>query len=185
MDISMLEHFELWLPVVGYEGLYEVSNCGRVRSLAREVNSRYPGRLRIIPGRVRLLTKNRFGYLIVSLTEKTGRKRHPMVATLVATAFIGPRPPGLQIDHKDGDKQNNGVWNLHYVTPKENRNAGNFAYEPAHGETHSFAKLSDAEVIEIRRLIIEGMSQRAIAKLFNVTQSHISRIKTKNVRRMQ
>lgn len=64
-----------------------------------------------------------FGYKRVSLRNATGAK-HFSVHSLVAEAFIGPRPEGLQVNHKDENKLNNQVENLEYVTPKENSNHG-------------------------------------------------------------
>lgn len=168
----MFEHFERWLPVIGYEGLYEVSNCGRVRSLGRYL----PHNNRTIPGRVLTPVLNGGGYLCVNLFSEDHKRNHLAIAHLVAAAWIGPRPGGLQIDHKDGNKQNNAKWNLRYLTHKENANAGNFKFHPPHGETHRRAKFSDADVIEIRRLSMEGMRRKDLAKMFGVKSPCISRI---------
>lgn len=96
---------EIWKPVVGYEGLYEVSNLGRVKSL---ITSRI-----LKPGR------HNIGYLIVSLTiNKKSRMRY--VHRLVAEAFI-PNPDNLSvINHKDEDKTNNHYLNLEWCTQKYN-----------------------------------------------------------------
>ena len=120
----MLEHFELWLPVVGYEGLYEVSNCGRVRSLARTLDHyRYgakSGHTYILKGKILNSFPKGNGYLALSLLSQDHKRQQAFVAHLVAEAWIGPRPGGFQIDHMDGDKRNNAAWNLRYVTPWEN-----------------------------------------------------------------
>lgn len=99
-----------WRPIEGYEGLYEVSNKGRVRSL----NYRHTGEAKILR-----LCKNKDGYLCVHLS-KNGTRYAKQVHRLVASAFIpniGDKP---QVNHIDGDKTNNKVDNLEWVTGKEN-----------------------------------------------------------------
>jgi HNH endonuclease/NUMOD4 motif len=172
----MLEHFELWLPVVGYEGLYEVSNCGRVRSLPRSMRTKNPNKFCTKPGRVLVLVPSHHVYLDVCLSDENGRSKSHRVAPIVAAAFIGPRPPGLQIDHKDGNKHNNAAWNLRYLTAKENANAGNHDRRNPRGEAVWNSKLTRQDAIEIRRLALEGMSQKAIGKLFNIHQTHAGKI---------
>src|ERR1022692_1435720 len=100
---------ERWLPVVGYEGLYDVSDLGRVRSLPRR-NCR---------GTVLRPTLTKLGYLRVEpCADGSGRK--VMVHVLVAAAFHGPCPPGLEVRHLDGNSQNNAASNLAYGTASEN-----------------------------------------------------------------
>jgi hypothetical protein len=177
---EQIEILERWLPVVGHEG-YEVSNWGRVRSIARTLDcggNQQRGHVRFYKGRLLSpwIVKSS-GYLNVSIYSK---KFH--IAHLVAEAWIGPRPGGFQIDHKDGNKQNNCVWNLRYVTPKENTNAGNYTRQVARGKKNGKTKLSDADVIEIRRLKIEGMTYKEIAKMFNVNSGYVRKIALRKVR---
>lgn len=113
---------EEWRPIVGFEGLYEVSNTGRVRSLDRcSVNSL--GRSVFIKGKLLKIYDNTLGYKFVSLVMD----KHPSptyVHRLVAQAFI-PNPLGLpQINHKDEDKSNNRADNLEWCTAKYNMNYG-------------------------------------------------------------
>jgi hypothetical protein len=96
---------EHWLPVVGAEEDYFVSSKGAVWSRPRR--SVRGGLLRPVV---------RHGYLTVGL----GRNRIVSIHSLVAAAFIGPRPAGMHIRHLDGDKSNNYVTNLCYGTPAEN-----------------------------------------------------------------
>jgi hypothetical protein len=102
---------EEWLPVVGFENYYEVSNAGRVRRSGRAAAT-YPGRiLQPVKGEANLL------YVNLSVHMKISRRA---VHHLVAEAFIGSRPPGYEIDHLDSDETNN-VWsNLEWVTKAEN-----------------------------------------------------------------
>lgn len=100
-----MERIETWKPVRGYEGIYEVSDLGRVMSLRT--------------GKILKNQPNR-GYLCTTLTNQTTKRFS--VHRLVYEAFHGPIPDGLQIDHIDGDKANNTLSNLRAVTPKENVN---------------------------------------------------------------
>lgn len=99
---------EEWRPVYeqpSFSEPYEVSNCGRVR------NTR--------TGRILALVLTHKGYLRVGL-RRASRSRMVFVHKLVALAFIGPRPTGLQINHKNGVKTDNCIHNLEYVSCQEN-----------------------------------------------------------------
>lgn len=104
---------EIWRPVVGYEGLYEVSNCGNVRSL----NYHREKRVELLkPVEVKR-------YLRVDL-RKNNETNHHLVHRLVGEAFI-PNPNNLpQINHKDENTKNNCVWNLEWCDMPYNINYG-------------------------------------------------------------
>lgn len=109
---------ELWLPVPGYEGFYEVSDQGRVRSVDRVIQTRKgPSRRK---GRVRRPHVHKQGYLELPLC-RDGEQQMFTVHRLVMLAFVGPRPEGMDICHGDGDKRNNSVSNLRYDTHTENQ----------------------------------------------------------------
>lgn len=101
---------EVWRSVVAYEGLYEVSDQGRVRSLPR-AGTRGIVLSPDIP--------KRGGYPSVRLS-RDGRKVHRAVHSLVITAFVGPRPPGLECRHGNGDPTDNRLANLTWGTSTEN-----------------------------------------------------------------
>lgn len=111
---------EIWKDIAGYEGLYQVSNMGRVKSLERTRNMNLPSHKKPAPVHERILAFGKsLGYHRVVLA-KGGINRGFRVHKLVALAFI-PNPDNRpQINHKDGDKHNNSVENLEWVTPKEN-----------------------------------------------------------------
>jgi hypothetical protein len=101
---------EEWRDVVGYEGIYSISNLGRVRrDLARNAT----------PGKILKLGKKARGYFSVSLSINDKRRSHA-VHKLVAAAFFGECPPGKQVNHKYPPKTNNRVDNLEYLTQREN-----------------------------------------------------------------
>ena len=113
---------EEWRPVVGYEGLYEVSNTGRVRSVDRYIKNGHSS-YRLHKGKVISLLKGEYGYIQVNLYYN-GKNYKKYVHRLVAQAFI-PNPDNLpQINHKDEDKTNNRVDNLEWCTAKYNINYG-------------------------------------------------------------
>lgn len=110
---------ENWKPVVGYEGFYEVSDYGRVRSVAHEAKSSCRnGGKRVVPSRVLKANKRRNGYLKVDLC-KEGKTSSRNVHRLVADAFLGEQPQ-LQVNHKNLNKCDNRLSNLEWVAPSEN-----------------------------------------------------------------
>lgn len=111
---------EQWLPVVGYEGYYEVSDWGNVRSLPRQ-GTLYNGGTRWYGGKLLALSNSgNNGYLRVHLSRKN-KTRHHLVHHLVMFAFIGPRPfKGADILHEDDNKTNNHLSNLRYDTHSAN-----------------------------------------------------------------
>ena len=114
---------ESWQPVPGYEGLYEVSDLGRVRSLDRLVvrKNRWGSRAtHQLKGRVLRPGPGGSNRLQVNLSKENVSWVVP-VHKLVALAFIGPRPEGLDIDHINGDFRDNRLDNLEYVTHQENQ----------------------------------------------------------------
>jgi hypothetical protein len=108
---------ERWLPVPGYEGLYEVSDQGRVRSLDRRVATARGDR--ITRGQVLKPSPSR-GYQIVPLSKK-GVARRTSVHLIVLAAFVGPRPSGLECCHGNGVRSDNRLENLRWDTRSENQ----------------------------------------------------------------
>lgn len=106
---------ETWLPVVGYEGLYEVSDHGQVRSLDRWASN---GKVDILY-RGRMIAQSGSPYLAVRIYKQDGGQTKRIHA-LVAEAFLGPRPKGLEVCHNNGDKLDNRLANLRYDTKSAN-----------------------------------------------------------------
>lgn len=161
------------MPVKGYEGLYEVSNMGRVRSLDRTVSAA-DGRTMHIKSRV-LSTAGKSGrdrnYPAVTLwSENVGRT--VQVHRLVAMAFLGPPQEGMMVDHIDGDTTNNTASNLEWVTCGENNRR---AYEIGL-KTPSHRKLLGIQVREIRSSELSG---KELAKKFGISRATVSNIRTR------
>lgn len=113
---------ENWKEIKGYEGYYEISNKGNVRSITRSVGAR-GNSLRILEGKELTPTKNPEGYLFVNLW-KDSKKEIGLIHRLVATAFKD-NPDNLpEVHHIDFDKENNCADNLRWISKKENRQLG-------------------------------------------------------------
>jgi hypothetical protein len=110
---------EIWHPCVGYETHYEISNLGNVRSLERMVNNRLKTGLKKVSSRILKTGKSKSGYLIVTLCIDNVKSNHT-VHRLVARAFIPNEANKEQVNHKDGNKHNNNVNNLEWLTRSEN-----------------------------------------------------------------
>lgn len=210
---------ERWLPVVGFEGLYEVSDLGRVRNATdrahagklspeqvREIRSLHNeqgksfrwlaaefsvsfGTIQKLLARDykpfvearRLLSTNGLaaGYPVVRLSAG-GVYTMKQVHRLVLEAFAGPAN-GRQGNHKNGCKTDNRLENLEWATPSENMRHASDVLGVAHGESNGMAKLSTTAITEIRaRYSRGGVTQRALAREFRVSQTAISKIVTRS-----
>ena len=106
-----------WRPIPGFEGYYEVCEDGTVRSLDRLTKGPY-GTWRQRYGKI--VNTNQTEHYPYAMLNKHSRQYHRRVHVLVAAAFIGPRPPGMTVHHKDHDKTNNHRSNLEYLSHKQN-----------------------------------------------------------------
>lgn len=155
---------EVWKAIPGFEGLYEVSDLGRVRSLDRKCRA---GKLR--RGRMKSITiNNATGYLTVSLSRDGHVSAHH-VHSLVLSAFVGPRPNGADACHfPDRDKKNCRLDNLRWDSRKNNHKDKETHGTLPKGERHAGAKLTDSDVVTIRALRARGKTFRKIAEQFGV-----------------
>jgi hypothetical protein len=167
---------EIWRPVAGWEGAYEVSNCGGVRSCPRIIQMR-DGRSRPARGSVLVPWRSVKGYLKVALS-RPGNSRGMFVHRLVAMAFL-PNPLGLpQVNHIDCDRANSHVSNLEWVTASQN-NKHAFAVgrlrppTDRRGGDINGARLTEAMVIQARAMRRDGVSCYQIARTLGVHRSTI------------
>ena len=153
-------------PVLDHPG-YVVSDDGRVFSDNRGVAFRKE--LRTEP--------TRDGYLRVNLFvpgSSPKRYRWSAVAPIVAGAFIGPRPAGLQVRHLDGDKTNNTAGNLAYGTAKENAKDRDLHGTTVRGERSRQARHTDVEVADAVARVAAGESAREVAASIGVSKTALN-----------
>ncbi len=166
---------ETWRPVVGYEGCYEVSDHGGVKRVKRGPAT--------WPGRILRPARDRKGYLYVALCQgDNSTKRRFPVHRLVLAAFVGPCPPGLQVNHKNGVQADNRIGNLEYVTARENmRHArvvlGRVMGGGGRGESIGNSKLNESAVRDIRRRYRPRVvTYKQLATDYGVAESTVHRV---------
>lgn len=165
---------EVWKPVPGYEGIYSVSDQGRVRSEERIVGGPHGPR----KWRERILEPKPSlnGYYKVSL-RRGGNTVHRTIHSLVAETFIGPYPgEGYHVCHNDGNRTNNARGNLRYDTE-----ANNHADTIKHGTSNRGAKaqgvkLREEDIPVIRELRAGGQKYPEIAAQFGVSAGAIQHV---------
>lgn len=150
---------EIWKTIPGYEGRYEVSTFGRIRSFQKGVKKP---------------VLNRGGYFIVGLYDSSGRRITKTVHRLVMLTFCGP--DARTVNHKDGNKANNRLENLEYMTVKENiQHAHHIGLcSKTFGEKHWRAKLSDAQVVEMAKMERNNIRHKVIAERFGISRETVS-----------
>lgn len=160
---------EIWKPVVGYEAFYAVSSLGRVKRIA--------GGKGIVKNKI-LKNRPAKGYARVSLCVN-GKAKDKDVHTLVAHAFIGPRPSGYEINHIDRDPGNPRAANLEYVTPLQNMR---HSLEQVRAKRlripgiHHWATLRPEQVRRVIVLRSEGRSANKIAAIMSISQRAVINI---------
>jgi hypothetical protein len=175
---------ELWRPLPDWETIYEVSSCGRVRTIKT--------------GRTRKLSCDTNGYHVVHLCDRE-RKRTVTVHVKVMTAFGGSRPYGMQVNHKSGVKTDDAFSNLEWTTCLENvrhakslgltasgdrnghrKHPESWPHDFSKGVNNPHSKLNDNEVRYIKR-ILSGTVRRgtmtALARRYSVRVQTIYKIK--------
>lgn len=173
LTILDVEQREEWRAIPGHDG-YEVSDLGRVRSYRAHGGNR-GGRLIETP-RMKATRRHSTGYLTVVLQRGLGKSRPVAVHVLVAAAFLGPRPVGHQIAHKDGDKLNARLDNLRYATAIENaKDKVTHGTDPI-GERNGNRRLTEPQVREIIARYRAGELQRELALAFGISQSQVSNV---------
>ncbi len=166
---------EIWKESLYWEGLYEVSNMGRVRNIQRWVKSKSTGR-KFLPVVVKRLQLNRYGYPVACLRGKP-KAVLKSVHRMVVETFIGPIPDGMQVNHKDGDKTNNHLDNLEICTNSQNQLHRHRVLGQNNGENHPLSKLKESDVRAIRKLIADGVDDQKVANTYLVHRSTVRYIR--------
>lgn len=159
---------EIWKDIVGFEGLYQISNYGNIKSFVKN-NKGKPMKQRILRNYMSIgLTKNKKQYTF-------------FVHRLVAETFI-PNPNNFPcVNHIDGDKLNNSINNLEWVTYSENSKHSIYILDnkkpPKHkGENNHFSKHNEKEIEELRKKRKMGYTLKQLANEYNYTIGHICNI---------
>lgn len=170
---------EIWKDISGYEGLYQISNFGRVKSIERYVPTIFEGR-KTKCKKYELIRKhhiNGYGYPSVFLF-KNGVRKGLLIHRLIANAFI-PKIEGKNlINHIDSNTRNYAISNLEWCTHTENiRHGYTSGHNKYYGENHPNSKLDLVAVQIIREMCrAKIFSQRKIAKYFNISPTTIAKI---------
>jgi hypothetical protein len=157
---------EIWVPINGYEGRYEISNLGRIASIK---NSE---RFFIKPN-----TSTNYAKISCAKRPHESSQKTLYVHRVVAQHFLGPRPEGHVIRHLDGNRYNNAVNNLQYGLPCENV-ADTIKHKTHSGSNNGRAILNETTVAAVRLLLEQKVSLSKIARSLNVSVSTIHAIKT-------
>lgn len=161
-------YMEVFKSVVGYEGLYEVSNLGRVKSLVPHNRRQFD-----------FLKQSDSGKANTICLFKEGKKKTINVHRLVLEAFIGTRPKGLECCHNDGNYKNNHIdnlrWDTHLSNTRDTINHGKFVC--TQGERHGMSKLNNEDVLSIKNAIAAGYSDTQISKMYSITRRHANSIR--------
>lgn len=149
-----------WLSIPGFERVYEVSDDGCVRNATTGVllNPYWRG-----------------GYRAVTL-RRPGVRKCRAIHQLVLEAFSGPRPKGFQGAHLDGDRDNNAVANLRWVTPRENEAHKRGHNRDARGEKSTQSKLTNEQAEIVREIVAAGISQEKVARLIGLSHTNVSKL---------
>jgi hypothetical protein len=168
---------ENWKAIAGFEGLYDISDLGHIRSYRKVMGSRIT--ICVTPQCLLKIQRDKDGYASIVLNGKE-RKVPKKVHRLVLEAFVGPCPAGQEACHIDGVKQNNHLSNLRWDTHRRNQMVDGRMQGTCKmglpGEKNHAATLSETAVRKIRQLAEDGKSHLEIAKLTGVRRRHVSRI---------
>lgn len=164
---------EIWKLCPEYEGRYEVSSLGRVRTIERltPVNRHGKTFYKTINKRVMRYRKDRYGYSVLCMSSVTKRGQDT-VHRLVALTFIKGHFKGAQVNHKNGVKTDNRACNLEWVTPRENvlHSFRVLGRKGQIGRSNPMAKLTEKEVRLIRKRRDQGILYKIIAEEFSISQ---------------
>lgn len=166
---------ERWVAI--YDGRYAVSDFGRIMRLEPARGTKQGKILKYILYHSEL---DRHGeprqYAKVTIAVGSGWTRQIAVHRLVTECFIGSCPKGFCVNHRDGDKLNNALSNLEYVTVKDNARHASQMGLLVRGEDHLHAKVTEEDVIAIREAVVNGMTYRELGEIYGLNRSTLHSI---------
>lgn len=177
-DIKIKLENEKWLPILGFETLFEISNYGRVKSLGRQVKFVHKNGTMFYKFMKEKLVKpqicasDRLHVLLKTFYKN--KPKHAFLHRLVGCAFLDNYNNLPEINHIDGNVWNNHVDNLEWVSPQDNKNHAQRLGLVMRGERHVATSLTENDILEIRQLHHVGMSIRKLAKKYNLSNSGMS-----------
>jgi len=174
----MDQSLEEWRPVVGYEGRYEVSSLGRIKSLQRTCSTK-GGSHRSVPERILKPAPDGNGYMAVPLA-KDGKTNTVRVCRIVMVAFVGPRPEGFVVAHGSKGKLCDSLDNLAYKTQSQNCGEDKLRDDThCRGERSPKARLNEAQVRFARKAVSRGHATSAgLACAWEVSPSTVNKAVT-------
>jgi hypothetical protein len=176
---GILAGYGKWKPVAGYEGYYEVSDCGLVRSVSRDIKQMNNGTLCIhrYKGRVLKPSPGKYGHLRVTL-QRCGESEVLLVHRLVLETFAGDCPAGMECCHRNGHPGDNRLSNLRWDTHKENHADSIRNDTQPRGGANGRALLDEWGVGWIRRFLKSRFATpQYLADVFGVSRPTIYAIK--------
>lgn len=172
---------EKWKPIEGYEGLYEVSNLGRIKSLQRTTTLKNKGGAiytRTHKEKILAQTFDGRHYYLQVILCKNGKGKKHLVHRLVANAFIENPLMLPEVNHIDEDKTNNCAVNLEWCTHKYNNNYGK-KRTSSQGEKNSQNKFSEELIKQVRSEFVAGDPEKgltALSKKYGISRPHLCAI---------
>jgi len=169
---------EIWREITNYEGLYYVSSMGRVKSLEKKIQQLDRGTLCITIRKERILKPEVAWNKRMRVTLSNNKKKERVsVHRLVAYAFVPNKANKPDINHKDGNPQNNTADNLEWCTKQENAHHAVVNGLWKSGEDSPRAKLTQIQVGEIReKFFSRAYTQKQLSKEYEVHQTTISKL---------
>lgn len=153
---------EQWKDITGWEGYYQISNLGRLKSLKRPF---------VTQDKILKACIDKYGYPFAGLFRNGKRLACPKIHRLVLEAFVGKRPFGKECRHLDNNKTNNRLDNIEWSTHELNESDKYVNDTIMRGSKNGYSKLTEIKVVEIRRLWNTGRyTQWGLAHKFNVGQ---------------
>ncbi len=172
----MIKIKEEWRDIINYEGSYQISSYGRVKSLNRTIVLNN-GKERKLEGKIRAYGTDKAGYPITRLSTVNKGATTFTIHRLMAKAFLEFRDE-LYVNHIDGDKSNNKVSNLEMISASDNiKHAFKLGLCNQSGERNGYSKLTKEDVIDIKLMLRKGMKNKDIATKYPVGKVNISQIK--------